>query len=433
MANRRPSIRTAALRAAAATAVVTSFNPVRAQEHASQKVENAGRETDDLYEVVPSTVDDDEQAGRLGRKTFLNQIYAWLPIQIVAAVYLGLSFVERPAWCYHATCASPDGLTVPMSGMPLLPTFASGCVDLACYAAFLIELVVAWSSRGRGAFCGSLWHNARLAVLLVGVADSCFDLLAIAHIFGLTTDRTWRLAPIMRPVICTMGNKSLRRRVLLTAEVLWDIKEMLLLLAFLVVWFGAVMFALFRKFCKPPECNESAYYGTVPRSLLSSFTTITTANFPDVYMEAYGYHRLFALPFIAFASFGIFLALNLIFASVYASHKHRMETRANEDMPIQEDSLDRAFQLLLADVQSAEGAAVRTRPLSRTTESLPVDVFEQFVRIYSAQQSTITRSFSRAVPFRVCQIHLMYIYTCCTDQAHSTGTVDSLTKQLSAT
>ena len=89
MANRRPSIRTAALRAAAATAVVTSFNPVRAQEHASQKVENAGRETDDLYEVVPSTVDDDEQAGRLGRKTFLNQIYAWLPIQIVAAVYLG--------------------------------------------------------------------------------------------------------------------------------------------------------------------------------------------------------------------------------------------------------------------------------------------------------------------------------------------------------
>eukprot|EP01043_Picozoa_sp_COSAG02_P002379 COSAG02_NODE_54_length_43941_cov_54.857990_55_plen_719_part_00 len=371
--------RTVALQSAAATAVVTSFNPLR---HVTSVASQVGRmatgDLDRFYEPLRTTADDVEHGQEdLARKTLAFRVYTWLPMQIVAAIYLGLSFFERPAWCYHTACASPDGQAVPMSGMPLLPTFTSGCVDLACYAALLAELVVMRCYRGKADFWGNPWRKVRLLVVLVGAADCVFDMGA-KHAFALSDGRTWRLAPILRPVICTIGSKSLRKRMLLTVEVLWDIKAMLCLITFFVLWFGAVMFAFFRNFCQPPECDESAYYGTLPRALLSTFAILTTANFPDVYMEAYGYHRVFALPFIAFASFGIFISLNLVFASVYSSHKHRMESRVNQDTAVQEDSLGRAFQLLLAGAQPMEPSA--SGSTAATTGSLPISVFKQFVR-----------------------------------------------------
>ena len=64
------------------------------------------------------------------------------------------------------------------------------------------------------------------------------------------------------------------------------------------------MFALFGKFCHPPDCDESEYFGSLWLSVLSSFTILTTANYPDVMLPAYGYNRLFGMPFVLFAAFG---------------------------------------------------------------------------------------------------------------------------------
>ena len=193
----------------------------------------------------------------------------------------GLSFVERPAWCYHSACKSPDGQAVPLSGIPFLPTFVSSSIELACCAALLVELALLFCYRGSADFWRSSWGPVCVAIVLVGTADCVFDNMT-AHAADLTPSRTWRLAPILRPIICTVRSNSLRKRMLLMSEVLWDIKDMLLLVAFFVFWFGVVMFAFFKKFCQPPDCDESAYYGTLPRALLSTFTILTTANFPDV-------------------------------------------------------------------------------------------------------------------------------------------------------
>ena len=76
------------------------------------------------------------------------------------------------------------------------------------------------------------------------------------------------------------------------------------LVGFGVLWFGTVMFALFGKFCHPPDCDESEYFGSLWLSVLSSFTILTTANYPDVMLPAYGYNRLFGMPFVLFAAFG---------------------------------------------------------------------------------------------------------------------------------
>ena len=74
-----------------------------------------------------------------------------------------------------------------------------------------------------------------------------------------------------------------------TIRIIWDVKELLCLITCLVLWFGMVMYVLFNQYCRPPECDQSPYYGTIGLSFLSSFTILTTANFPDVMMSAYTY------------------------------------------------------------------------------------------------------------------------------------------------
>ena len=88
-----------------------------------------------------------------------------------------------------------------------------------------------------------------------------------------------------------------------TIRIIWDVKELLCLITCLVLWFGMVMYVLFNQYCRPPECDQSPYYGTIGLSFLSSFTILTTANFPDVMMSAYTYNRLFAIPFVLFLLF----------------------------------------------------------------------------------------------------------------------------------
>ena len=88
-----------------------------------------------------------------------------------------------------------------------------------------------------------------------------------------------------------------------TIRIIWDVKELLCLITCLVLWFGCVMYVLFNQYCRPPECDQSPYYGTIGLSFLSSFTILTTANFPDVMMSAYTYNRLFAIPFVLFLLF----------------------------------------------------------------------------------------------------------------------------------
>ena len=143
-----------------------------------------------------------------------------------------------------------------------------------------------------------------------------------------------RLAPILRPVIFTANVRRVRETMLSTLKIIWDVKELLCLITCLVIWFGMLMFVLFNqcvasyrqhslivirisfnlprqapdsfrhcnlplhldlvmifvcivriRYCRPEDgCDERPYYGTLGLSFLSTFTILTTANFPDVMM-----------------------------------------------------------------------------------------------------------------------------------------------------
>ena len=186
-----------------------------------------------------------------------------------------------------------------------------------------------------------------------------------------------------------------------TIRIIWDVKELLCLITCLVLWFGCVMYVLFNQYCRPPECDQSPYYGTIGLSFLSSFTILTTANFPDVMMSAYTYNRLFAIPFVLFLLFvsreaprclychgharnvtecrpvlaslsimvdgwdqafhpimverlipavraaqGLFFVMNIVLASVYSNYKRGLDLRASQFQDARHKSLDIAYDIL---------------------------------------------------------------------------------------
>ncbi len=52
---------------------------------------------------------------------------------------------------------------------------------------------------------------------------------------------------------------------------------------------------------------------------------LTTANFPDIMLPAYEQSRIYALFFISYLLFGLFLILNLLMAVYYNNYKRRYE------------------------------------------------------------------------------------------------------------
>ena len=66
------------------------------------------------------------------------------------------------------------------------------------------------------------------------------------------------------------------------------------------------------------------YFRTFSDSYVNMFTLLTTANFPDVMLPSYHENYFFALFFVSYLIFGLFLLLNLLLASVFNKFKERL-------------------------------------------------------------------------------------------------------------
>lgn len=316
------------------------------------------------------------------KRPWLQMVYSRLTwvVRLVMLTYIFLSFVERPSWCYSKPCEGPGGVTLPLSGLPYLPREISGAIEIACLFVFAVEVLVKRLFRGPDTFWGNRWNVVKLTLLPIALIDVLADFLSTD---GLIRGPV-RLAPILRPMIFTVNIRQIRETMVSTLLIIWDVKELLCLIVCLVLWFGMLMFVLFNQYCLPENgCDERPYFGTLGLSFLSTFTILTTANFPDVMMSAYSYNRLFAIPFIFFLLFGLFFVMNIVLASVYSNYKRGLDARATNFQESREKSLDIAFDLLMKDSrqrQSWDSSGSHGSKAARgVVEGISVQVFRDLV------------------------------------------------------
>ena len=60
-------------------------------------------------------------------------------------------------------------------------------------------------------------------------------------------------------------------------------------------------------------------------SFFNMFVLMTTSNYPDIMLPAYGENRLYFIFFGSYLIIGLFLIMNLLLAIVYSNFKARFE------------------------------------------------------------------------------------------------------------
>ena len=197
------------------------------------------------------------------------------------AVYFLLNFVERPSWCYNRSCGDPADVLV--SGLPVLSINASRLVEVGCLAGLLAELATKRAYRGRAGG----WTLAKLALIFLISVDVFASFWGLHESSGLLPGETTRLAALLRPVLMLIYHKRLRQTAISIGHVLLAVQAPLALLFGLMLWFGMVSYVFMDQLCRPPACDQEAEFGDLPTSFMTILVLLTTANFPDLMMEAY--------------------------------------------------------------------------------------------------------------------------------------------------
>lgn len=271
---------------------------------------------------------EEDDAHRISVKRFFHQLGFLRYLNM--AVFLGISFVERPSWCYNVSCGDSD--VVLMSGAPVLPVSVTILVELVCLFGFVCEMVLKAAYEGTSAFYSNRWHVAEVVLLLVDAAAILVTLMA---------PDSKPLMPMLRPMIFVCVSRRVRRAVTSLFKVIPSFLDCAFLIALLIGFF-----ALFGMLFFQGTTEGRLYFPNLGESVLSLFILLTTANFPDIMMPGYSQSRITALFFIAFLVAGVFFFMNLVLATIY--HNYRKQCEANMTLFRQrrQEALDVAFQLL---------------------------------------------------------------------------------------
>lgn len=97
--------------------------------------------------------------------------------------------------------------------------------------------------------------------------------------------------------------------------VIYDSKSMILFIAFYVAFFAFLGQRLFKG---SPEGVQ--YFPSYIDSCFNMLVLLTTANSPDIMLPAYYQNSTYALFFIVYLLFGVFVILNLLMALFYFNY-----------------------------------------------------------------------------------------------------------------
>jgi len=89
---------------------------------------------------------------------------------------------------------------------------------------------------------------------------------------------------------------------------------------FMIAVFSLIGYYLFAQ-------ADPDYFSTVGQSYVSLFITLTTANHPDVMLEAYKSDGWSALFFIIFLVITLYLLTSVLLGVVYSSFSHRSKRK----------------------------------------------------------------------------------------------------------
>ena len=135
---------------------------------------------------------------------------------------------------------------------------------------------------------------------------------------------TFFYADLMRPVVIFNLLSQLRFSFL---EFLRDLKASASILFSIFCWITFFTLAGYYLFRYSFEGLKHFY--NLEMSFISLLNSLTTANFPDVMLEAYFNNYFVSFFFIVYMLIGLYFLLSFLIAHVFNNYKRRLEERIN--------------------------------------------------------------------------------------------------------
>lgn len=167
--------------------------------------------------------------------------------------------------------------------------------------------------------------------LLTGVA--IFDIS-----ISIIVEKGTYSAEFIRVALIIVFIRSLRESIRRILLVVYDSKEILLMLLTFILFFAFIGCRLFRGTSEGVQ-----QFRTYVDGCWSLLILLTAANFPDVMLPAYHEHKLYAIFFILYLFIGLYFMLYLVIAIFYSNYKNRVDKRINDFIKIREDYLREKF------------------------------------------------------------------------------------------
>lgn len=270
---------------------------------------------------------------RRSRRSFLFfENTAWLR-QLGVFGLIMLSFFETPSWCGGAKCEAPDGSSLFLSGVPRLDAIVVQCVNagllivLLFFALFDMIAVRTTDLHGRA---------TQLRVLLVLlVLDGLITLLYGGY-------PPVRVAPYLRAVLPLFYWASLRECTSAVAATVSPFVDAFAICTLFMLVFGWLITVLYHD---APSADR--YFGNLRLGLYSTFTSLTTADWPMQIMGILSVSRASAFLFLVFIVVGVFLLFNVLLAVVYNAYTSQLSDRVVEKYRTRRASLRRSFRTLV--------------------------------------------------------------------------------------
>lgn len=209
-----------------------------------------------------------------------------------------------------------------------MPQLASRIIEIHC---LLVLLFFTFFRR-------TFRLPSKIAVAREVVQTSLTVIAIIDMIIAAARHRAPFLSQVVRVILIVVFIRALREAIKRIALVLYDSKEIVLMIIAYVILFGWLGYRLFRG-----TQEGEAYFPTLAEGIWSLMILLTTANFPDVMLPAYSDNKAYSIFFIVYLIIGLFFLLNLVLAIYYSNYKTRVENSINKFISIREDFILQEF------------------------------------------------------------------------------------------
>lgn len=245
----------------------------------------------------------DSRSLRLYR-CYYSRICQWGLGLTIAAVLL-LAFVERPSSL--SVSSDPRHRLAPWQP----PCGLTESIEMVCLVIFALDLATKSYLIGWDEFRKNKWLIGYTVVITVSVIDWVLSV-------SMACDERLRIRRLFRPFFLLQNSSLMKKTLKCIKRTLPEIASVILLLAMHLCLFTMIGMLLFVKTEDSSKNGEwEAHFRGLPNSLTSLLVLLTTANNPDVMIQAYSLNRAYAIFFILFSVIGTYCLMNLLTAIIY--------------------------------------------------------------------------------------------------------------------